>query len=132
MTSIAYSAGKSASRMNVVAVALFLVTLAIGVAWSIPTRNPVRTSTMRSRASWSNRRASQTRRGHEPMSGKTFGNSRELKDRARPESPGTVTCTEPLPVRHRSQAAAALAWLSTARSPHASTAAIHRPSIRNA
>jgi regulator of protease activity HflC (stomatin/prohibitin superfamily) len=41
MTSIAYSAGKSASRMNVVAVALFLVTLAIGVAWSIPTRNPV-------------------------------------------------------------------------------------------
>jgi regulator of protease activity HflC (stomatin/prohibitin superfamily) len=41
MTSIAYSAGKSASRMNVVAVALFLVTLAIGVAWSIATRNPV-------------------------------------------------------------------------------------------
>jgi regulator of protease activity HflC (stomatin/prohibitin superfamily) len=41
MTSIAYSAGKSASRMNVVAVGLFLVTLAIGVAWSIPTRNPV-------------------------------------------------------------------------------------------
>jgi regulator of protease activity HflC (stomatin/prohibitin superfamily) len=41
MTSIAYSAGKSASRMNVVAVALFLVTLAIGVVWSIATRNPV-------------------------------------------------------------------------------------------
>jgi regulator of protease activity HflC (stomatin/prohibitin superfamily) len=41
MTSIAYSAGKSASRMNVVAVALFLVTLAIGAAWSIATRNPV-------------------------------------------------------------------------------------------
>jgi regulator of protease activity HflC (stomatin/prohibitin superfamily) len=41
MTSIAYSAGKSASRMNVVAVALFIVTLAIGVAWSIATRNPV-------------------------------------------------------------------------------------------
>jgi regulator of protease activity HflC (stomatin/prohibitin superfamily) len=41
MTSIAYSAGKSASRMNVVAIALFLVTLAIGVAWSIATRNPV-------------------------------------------------------------------------------------------
>jgi SPFH domain / Band 7 family len=41
MTSIAYSAGKSASRMNVVAVALFLVTLAIGVPWSIATRNPV-------------------------------------------------------------------------------------------
>jgi regulator of protease activity HflC (stomatin/prohibitin superfamily) len=41
MTSIAYSAGKSASRMNVVAVALFLVTLAIGVAWAIATRNPV-------------------------------------------------------------------------------------------
>jgi regulator of protease activity HflC (stomatin/prohibitin superfamily) len=41
MTSIAYSAGKSASRMNVVAVALFLVMLAIGVAWSIATRNPV-------------------------------------------------------------------------------------------
>ncbi len=41
MTSIAYSAGKSASRMNVVAVALFLVTLAIGVAWSVATRNPV-------------------------------------------------------------------------------------------
>jgi regulator of protease activity HflC (stomatin/prohibitin superfamily) len=41
MTSIAYSAGKSASRMNVVAVALFLVTLAIGVAWSMATSNPV-------------------------------------------------------------------------------------------
>jgi SPFH domain / Band 7 family len=41
MTSIAYSAGKSASRMNVVAVALFLVTLAIGVAWSMATGNPV-------------------------------------------------------------------------------------------
>jgi regulator of protease activity HflC (stomatin/prohibitin superfamily) len=41
MTSIAYSAGKSASRMNVVGVALFLVTLGIGVAWSIATRNPV-------------------------------------------------------------------------------------------
>jgi regulator of protease activity HflC (stomatin/prohibitin superfamily) len=41
MTSIAYSAGKSASRMNVVAVALFLVTLAIGGAWSIATRNPM-------------------------------------------------------------------------------------------
>jgi regulator of protease activity HflC (stomatin/prohibitin superfamily) len=41
MTSIAYSAGKSASRTNVVAVALFLVTLAIGVPWSIATRNPV-------------------------------------------------------------------------------------------
>jgi regulator of protease activity HflC (stomatin/prohibitin superfamily) len=41
MTSIAYSAGKSTSRMNVVAVALFLVMLAIGVAGSIATRNPV-------------------------------------------------------------------------------------------
>ena len=41
MTSIAYSAGKSTSRMNVVAVALFLVTLAIGVAVCLATRNPV-------------------------------------------------------------------------------------------
>jgi regulator of protease activity HflC (stomatin/prohibitin superfamily) len=41
MTSIAYSAGKSTSRMNVVAVALFVVTLAIGVAGSIATKNPV-------------------------------------------------------------------------------------------
>ena len=40
MTSIAYSAGKSASRMNVVAVALFLITLSIGVAWSIATKEP--------------------------------------------------------------------------------------------
>jgi regulator of protease activity HflC (stomatin/prohibitin superfamily) len=33
--------GGSASRVNVVAIAIFIVLLAIGVAWSIATRNPV-------------------------------------------------------------------------------------------
>ena len=52
----------------------------------------------------------------------------DTRSRLRPESPGTVTWIKPPPVRLRSQAAAALAWLSTAALPAANTAARQRPS----
>jgi hypothetical protein len=50
----------------------------------------------------------------------------------RPAVPGTVTWMAPELTRHSSQAAAAVAWLSTALPPSANTAAIRRPSTVSA
>ena len=47
--------------------------------------------------------------------------------RRRPLVPGTVTSMSRDSLGRRPHSAPALWWLSTARGPHASTAAIHRP-----